>query len=95
MMLLVINSIFHLPGAVHQPARGAALLLRPQAAPSPCSRRSEVASIQVKFAFCIFENADASYPPQLPPWLEVGREKRGVDSDEVFASRQRHPDPLP
>jgi len=64
-------------GAVHQPARGAALLLRSEAAPSPCSRRSQVASFQ------------------LPPWLEVGREKRGVDPDEMFASRQRHPDPLP
>ena len=51
MMLSVTNSIFHLPGAVHQPARGAALLLRSQAAPSPCSRRSQVASFQVKSAF--------------------------------------------
>ena len=54
-MLLAINSIFHLPGAVHQPARGAALLLRSQAAPSPCSRRSQVASIQVKLAFCLLK----------------------------------------
>ena len=53
MMLSVTNSIFHLPGAVHQPARGAALLLRSQATPSPCSRRSQVASIQVKLAFCL------------------------------------------
>ena len=55
-MLLAINSIFHLPGAVHQPARGAALLLRSQAAPSPCSRCSQVASIQVELiAFCLLK----------------------------------------
>ena len=54
-MLLAINSIFHLPGAVHQPAWGAALLLRSQAASSPCSRSSEVASIQVKLAFCLLK----------------------------------------
>ena len=55
MMLSVTNSMFHPPGAVHQPARGAALLLRSQATPSPCSRRSQVASIQVKLAFCLLK----------------------------------------
>ena len=36
-----------LSGAMHQPARGAALLLRPQAAPPPRSCGSQVSSLQV------------------------------------------------
>ena len=34
-------------GSMHQPAWGAALLLRPQASPPPCSRCPQVASFQV------------------------------------------------
>ena len=58
---------------------------------SPLSSRQHSGEVSV----LSFENADSSYPPQLPPWLEVGRKKRGVDPNEVFASRQRHSDPLP
>ena len=76
-------------GSMHQPTWGAALLLRPQASPPPCSLSPQVASFQV-----CFKTASILLFWQLSARPEAGRAKRGADPDEVFAPCQRHTDPL-